>query len=49
MFKEAMRKDFRDVSSICEILDKREVEIKRARWAQGMTICVKFHMRVKKM
>ena len=38
MFKEVIRKDFREVSSICEILDKREVEIKRARWAQGMTI-----------
>ena len=26
MFKEVMRKDFREVSRLCEILDKREVE-----------------------
>lgn len=49
MSKEVMRKDFREVSSTCEIPDKRQVEIKKARWAQGMTVYVKFHMRVKKL
>lgn len=49
MSKEVMRRDFREVSSTCEILDKRQVEIKKARWAQVMTVCVKFHMSVKKL
>lgn len=51
--EEVIRKDLREISSICEALGKRErgreTEIKRGRWAQVMTVCIKFHMGIKRL